>query len=176
MSHKEGLLLDIVVTDKYCTVTYSTRIFSDLLLRNYYCEVKYCMWNSAIGAADGQKDVNNNAYNSGANASPYGMLGNDSTAETSSDYRIKGPLYTAPDPSSVGVVSLGGGNQVVLAMTSAHTFAAQTGVTEAGLLKCLGSAAVYLTNNNIQITRNTFGAVTVPAGGTFTGTYTFTGN
>jgi len=169
--------LDIVVRDRNGKVVERRRIENDLVLRNFMVLVKRHIVVGTIIVADGCRDVNNNAVTAiGTSSSPYQMLGSGTTPETSGDYRIQTPLYTSPDPGTAGVVTPGAGNQVTVAATASHTFAAQTDVYEAGLLSAAGSATVYLTNNNLQYTRNTFAKVTVPAGGTFTGTYTFTEN
>jgi len=170
--------LDIVVTDRYGKVVERRTIESDLVLRSYLGMIKCRVFNTACVADDTMKDVTNVARigTPADRTVPYQMLGSNSTAETPADYRILTPLYTQPDLGSAGVVSLGTGNQVVLALTASHTFAAQTDVYEAGILNAFGSATTYLTANNFQWTRNTFPKVTVPAGGTFTGTYTLTIN
>jgi len=169
--------LDIVVTDREGKVVERRHIESDLALRNLLCIIARLSFNKTLVAADGLKDVNNNASTTVYTGPPiYQMLGSGTTPETSADYRIQTPLYTSCDAAAIGAVTPGAGNQVTFAVTSSHTFASATDVYEAGLLDAAASTTTYLTNGNFQITRNTFAKVTVPAGGTFTGTYTFTEN
>jgi hypothetical protein len=169
--------LDIVVTDRHGKVVDTRHIENDLALRNLLGIIKSKVFSTYPVADDGMKDVGNNALTGLINTSvPYQMLGSGTTAETPSDYRIQTPLYTKPDLGTIGNVSLGAGNQVTVAITVSHTFAAQTDVYEAGILEAVGSTTTYLYGGNYQVTRNTFAKVTVPAGGTFTGTYTLTEN
>lgn len=176
--HRSHLRLDIVVTDPQGKVVSTRRIEGDIFLRNWLVATKANLFVTNTAAADGGKDVNANAYNptSGAISGLRNMLGNGAAVETNVDFRIQAPLYTAPDAVSIGFTSLGGGNQIVLAVTSSHTFAVLTTVTEAGLVFCSGSVVTYLTNINLQVTRNTFAGVVVNPGNTFTSTYTITGN
>ena len=107
---------------------------------------------------------------------PYGIQGNGAGPEASTDYRLAAPLYVPCDACAVGSVTLSGGNQVVLAITSAHTYAGGANVSEAGLVHCVANPLIYLSANNIQLTRNTFAPVVIAPGGTFTATYTLTIN
>jgi len=177
MSHNLKIRFEGIATDKNGHITDRIIIEKDLILRNLLCEAKQLLFSPAVVAADGMKDVLGSATNTIAVASSLrGMQGSGVTAETSADFRIQTPLYTAPDAVSVGNVTLGAGNQVTLAFTSAHTYAGGATVTEAGLAYCGGSTVTYLTAGNIQATRDTFAGVVIGAGGTFTSTYTFTVN
>lgn len=171
-----GVSLDIHITDRQGRTVLTRRIDSDLVLRNLLCAFKGLSCGTTLTAADTMTDVFGTVRTPISSLVPRQMLGSGTTAATSADYRIQTPLYTAPDAGAVGTVLPGAGNQVVMAITAAHTFASQTTVTEAGILNPSGSTTVYLTISNFQWTRDVFAGVPVPAGGTFTGTYTMTAN
>lgn len=178
MSHKGTLRFLGIAIDCYGRITGRVYCENDLLLRNWVGILKQNVCNQTLIAADNVKDVNGNVITTagGAGAIPYAILGSGVNVETNADFRLQAPLYTQPDTCSIGVATLGGGNQVTLAITSSHTFASATGVTEAGFLQARGSTVTYLTNNNIQLSHNVFANVPISAGGTFTSTYTITDN